>query len=63
MKKPPAMTPAKMTVICNIQAIRGKIQPGYDPHEDFKALQYYDYFTLSKMQDSLIPSYNEYVKT
>lgn len=52
--------PALMTVICNIQAMKGKIYPNYDQFKDkdFKMLYTLTEDELYTLQSTLIPEYN-----
>ena len=56
--------PYLMTVVCNIQDMRAKINPKYyDRIEDFKNLEKMDEDELYQLQDELIHLYNESLKS
>ncbi len=54
--------PALMTVICNIQSMRAKIDHNYNSINDFNNLEKLTGNQLHKLQNELIPEYNKAVK-
>lgn len=54
--------PELMTRICNIQAMKGKINPDYDQFADFKNLEKLTEDKLWELQNSLIIEYNKTLK-
>lgn len=52
-------TPALMTVICNIQSMKTKIDPNYNRFADFKNLEKLNDEKLYQLHEQLIPEYNK----
>ena len=64
MKSELYQKPYLMTVVCNIQIMRTKINPKYyDRIEDFKNLEKMEEDELYQLQSDLIPLYNESLKS
>ena len=64
MKSELYQKPYLMTVVCNIQIMRTKINPEYyDSIKDFKNLEKLTEDELHQLQDELIPLYNESLKS
>ena len=63
MKSTTKNHPELITVICNIQAMKEKIYPGYDRFSDFRNLDQLTGEQLHRLQDRLIPVYNKAIKT
>lgn len=63
MKSTTKNNPELMTVVCNIQAIKSKINPNYDSVSDFSKLDKLTGEELYEIQDSLIPEYNKAIQT
>jgi hypothetical protein len=57
------VTPTAMDRICNIQAMREKIIPGYDRFADFNSLAKLTEDQLWDLQNALIPDYNNTLKS
>jgi hypothetical protein len=57
--KNPKVSPAQMDLICNIQAMKNKINPSYDQFSDFKNLAMLSEDQLRRLQERLIPEYNK----
>jgi len=51
--------PYLMDVIINIQTMKSKINPTYDPYSDFKNLNQLTEEQLYRLQDRLILEYNK----
>lgn len=56
------MTPEKMTLICNCQAMKARIDPDYSNTADFKNLESLSVEALRQLQDELIVTYNNVVR-
>ena len=57
------MTPEKMLVICNIQAMYSYIDPDRDSLKLFYELEGRPIESLRELQDNLIPAYNKAIKS
>lgn len=56
------LTPEQMTVIINCQDMKEKICLDYDRFADFRNLELLTIEQLRRLQDRLIPEYNEAIK-
>ena len=53
------ITSEKMTLICNIQALRSKVHPDtYKPHQHFELLSFLTVDRLRTLQDTWVSIYN-----